>query len=173
MYHSTSALALLTIGSLSANVTAELIAEFELGTGADSSQILFQFTNQHQYLYTIRYDEVTTGQDVIEFIAEEQPDYFIPVFESYSFGDVLQGLTIGDDSDAGFGTPPDYLDYWHYWTKESPEDVWESSMVGFGSRELTDGSMDGWVFNSNNAPIPAPAVISAMLGLGIIRRRRG
>ena len=169
----TAALAVLTIGSLSMKASAELVAEFDLGTGSNTSQIMFQFTNQNQYLYTIRYEGDSTGQELVEFIAQEQPDYFIPVIESFSFGDALFGLSIGEDQDAGFGTEPPYLDYWHYWTKESENDVWENSMVGFGSRVLTDGSMDGWVFNSNDAPIPAPAVIPAILGLGIVRRRRG
>jgi hypothetical protein len=46
-------------------------------------------------------------------------------------------------------------------------------MIGFSDRIFTDGSVDGWVFNSNNAPIPAPPVIFGAAAWGMIRRRRG
>ena len=137
------------------------------------SNYLVSQIDQNQYLYTLRYDEPMTGRTAFDLISEEQPGYFIPDIFSFDFGDALFGLEIGDDQDAGFGTKPEYLDYWHYWTKESASADWDMSMIGFSDRILSDGSADGWVFNSNNAPTPAPAAITAVLGLGLIRRRRG
>ena len=169
----TKYMVLATIASVTVDVSADIVSEFDLGTGANTSTILFQFTNENQYLYTIRYDEPMTGRTAFDLISDEQPGYFIPDIQTSSFGDFLFGVAIGDDEDAGSGTAPEYLDYWHYWTKESASAEWEFSMVGFSDRSLSDGSVDGWVFNSDNAPIPAPAAVSAVLGLGLIRRRRG
>ena len=169
----TNCVLVFTLASVTVDVSADIVSEFDLGTGANTSKVLFQFTNQNQYLYTIRYDDEMTGRTVFDFISAEQPDYFTPDIQTFSFGDALFGLAIGDDQDAGFGTAPEYLDYWHYWTGESDSTDWDFSMIGFSDRVLSDGSMDGWVFNSNDAPIPAPAAITAVLGLGLIRRRRG
>ena len=155
-----------------ASSQADVIETFELGTGGSMSSFVFQFTNGNQYEYELSYDEPMSGQSAVEFIMNEQSGYFIADIVSYSFGDALNGLVIGDDSDEGFGSPPDYLDYWHYWTKEDVTESWESSFVGFGDRMISDGSWDGWVFNSNDAPIPAGAgfiTLSCMVGM---RRRR-
>ena len=168
----TNCMVMVTLASVTVEVSADIVSEFDLGTGANTSTVLFQFTNENQYLYTIRYDDPMTGRTVFDLISNEQPGYFVPDIQTFSFGDSLFGLAIGDDEDAGFGTAPEYLDYWHYWTKESESAEWEFSMIGFSDRILSDGSVDGWVFNSNDAPIPAPAAISAVLGLGLIRRRR-
>jgi MYXO-CTERM domain-containing protein len=151
---------------------ADYVETFEIGDGALRSSILFQFTNANQYLYNINYNDELTGRTAFDFILAEQPDYFAPNIDTFSFGDVLVGLSIGTDSDAGFGTPPDYLDYWHYWTKNDNPAAWDASMIGFSDRALTNGSWDGWVFNSNDAPIPAPAGIAILAGLLRARRRR-
>ena len=151
---------------------ADVIETFEIGTGNSTSSFVFQFTNGNQYMYQINYDESMSGQSAVEFIMEEQMDYFVADIVSYSFGDALNGLNIGDDFDAGFGTAPEYLDYWHYWTKEDQTENWESSFVGFGDRMITDGSWDGWVFNSNDAPVPAGASLITLSCVGAMRRRR-
>ena len=169
----TKCVVVFTLASVTVDVTADIVSEFDLGDGANASTVLFQFTNENQYLYTIRYDEPMTGRTAFDLISAEQPGYFVPDIQTFSFGDALYFLGIGDDQDGGFGTKPEYLDYWHYWTKESASADWDMSMIGFSDRVLSDGSADGWVFNSNNAPIPAPAAITAVLGLGLIRRRRG
>ena len=151
---------------------ADVVDTFEIGTGESSSSFMFQFGNGNQYMYEFNYDGTMSGQSAIEAIMNAQVGYFVPGIVSYSFGDALNGLTIGDDSDSGFGTPPDYLDYWHYWTKEIESDEWNSSFVGFGDRMITDGSWDGWVFNSNDAPVPAGATVITLASMGALRRRR-
>ncbi len=151
---------------------AEVVGEFEIGIGDSTSTSIVQFGNLNQYIFTINYDGSPTGRDVFDLMVEELPGFVIPEIESYDFGDFLYGLSIGDDHDEGFGTPPEYFDYWHYWTKDSMADEWESSLVGFSDRFLSDGSVDGWVFDSGDAPIPAPSTFIALLGAGSIRRRR-
>lgn len=151
---------------------ADLVGEFDIGEGDSTSTVLFQFSNENQYLYTVHYDGALTGRNVFDLFEEAQPGFFDPIIESYDFGDFLVGLTIGDDFDEGFGTPPDYLDYWHYWTMEPDSTEWEASMIGFSDRVLSDGSADGWVFNSNDVPIPAPPLTFALIGIAAFRRRR-
>jgi hypothetical protein len=151
---------------------ADVVETFELGTGDSTSSFVFQFTNGNQYMYEVSYDAPMTGQSVIEFIMDSQVDYFVADIVSYSFGDSLNGLAIGDDFDEGFGTPPDYLDYWHYWVKEDVSESWGFSSTGFGGREISDGSWDGWVFNSNDAPVPTGASLIALSCVGVMRRRR-
>ena len=153
-------------------VHAEVVDEFDVGIGESTSTTIFQFGNGNQYIFNISYDGAPTGRDSFDVITEEMPEVFIPVIKSYDFGDFLLGLSIGDDENSGFGTPPDYFDYWHYWTKETMADAWESSMIGFSDRILSDGSMDGWVFDSGDAPIPAPPAFIGLMGIGLMRKRR-
>jgi hypothetical protein len=112
------------------------------------------------------------GRDLFDIISEAQPDFFQAAIESYPFGDFLVGVTIGEDHDEGYGTPPEYLDYWHYWTIDDGSENWTESMIGFSDRVIHDGSRDGWVFNSGIAPIPAAPVGFFLLGVIAKRRRR-
>ena len=150
----------------------ELVDTFEVGTGEFTSEVLFQFENENQYLYKVQYSGTMTGRDLFDVMIDAQPDFFDATIDSYSFGDFLVDLTIGDDYNGGYGSPPDYLDSWQYWTSDGPFDDWASSMVGFSDRIVQDGSRDAWVFNSANAPIPAAPVGFFMLGTVALRRRR-
>ena len=152
---------------------AELIDTFEVGEGEFKSFMLFQFGNEHQYLYEVSYSGTKTGRDLFDVVSLAQPDFFEATIESYSFGDFLVGVTIGEDHDEGYGTAPEYLDYWHYWTIDDGSDNWGSSMIGFSDRIVHDGSYDGWVFDSNSAPIPAAPVGFLLAGTILFRRRRG
>ena len=106
----TKFVAVIVCGAATTSLFGEIVEEFELGEGIYTSTAIFQFTNQNQYVFTINYDDAPSGEDIIEFIAEGQPGYFIPTIESYDFGGFLYGLTIGEDSDEGYGTPDEYLD---------------------------------------------------------------
>lgn len=169
---SRSTIAIAMVSFVSSSGLADLVDEFEIGHGEFTSTVLFQFGNEHQYLYTVHYDGAPTGHDLIDLFADAQPGFFESVIESYEFGDFLVGLTIGEDSDEGHGTPPDYLDYWHYWTTEPDSMDWELSLIGFSDRVLGDGSSDGWVFDSNDAPIPAAPIGFTLLGLAAARGKR-
>lgn len=163
-----------TVLLASAESHAGLVASYELGTGASTSTLQFDFANGNSYLYTIHWDGVTTGRDLFDIAAQAQPGYFVSDIVTFSFGDALFGQSIGTDSNAGFGTPPKFLDYWHYWVRDSEADLWESAFVGFGDRVLTNGSWDGWVFGSDAGPsaVPAPAGLAALTACLIRSRRR-
>jgi hypothetical protein len=153
---------------------AELVGSWTVGGGANSSFLQFEFTNSNTYLYEVRYDGSIRGDDLLAIVAAAQPGFFSYEVISFSFGDALFGVAIGSDSDEGFGTPPDYLDYWHYWTRESSESPWAAAMTGFADRVVANGSWDGWVFNSNDAPalVPAPAAATLVVAAMFARRRR-
>ena len=162
--------ALLSLGISTAH--ADVIDTFEVGAGESTSSLLFQFTNGNQYLYQVSYSGSITGREAFDVISDAQPDFFIPTITEYTFGDSLTGLEIGSDSDSGFGTPPDYLDYWHYWIRDTDLQTWEFASIGFSDRDLSDGSWDGWVFGSDLEPVPGSGTILAMIGLSAIRKRR-
>ena len=164
--------------AIAANAAADLVGSYIVGTGSSSSFVQFQFTNLNMYLYEVRYDGALFGDDLFAIIATAQPGYFAYTTQQFSFGVALFGVTIGTDSDVGFGNPPDYLDYWHYWTREGAGAAWTESMIGFGDRAVSNGSWDGWVFNSAGAPapIPAPGALALLALSGAwtgTRRRRG
>lgn len=170
-----AAFVLAAASAVTADLRAELIGSYVVGSGAKSSHLQFEFSNSNTYLYEIRYDGTLRGSDLLSIAATAQPGFFSYQTVSFSFGDALFGVTIGSDTDSGFGTPPDYLDYWHYWTRESAPSAWLSSVTGFGDRIVADGSWDGWVFNSDAPPaaVPAPAGAAILaVGAALARRRR-
>lgn len=170
------ALAAVPALTCSHEASAALIGSWTIGEGASTSTVQIQFANGNTYLYDIRYDGALTGQDLFERIAAAQPGYFAYEVTSFSFGDALFGIAIGSDANSGFGNPPAYLDYWHYWTRSAGTDAWTESFVGFGDRTVGDGSWDGWVFDSSDAPgaVPAPGALAMLLlaGAKAGRRRR-
>jgi hypothetical protein len=164
-------LSVVTVGTDTA--WAGLVGQFTVGSGTVTSYLQFEFGNTNTYLYEVLHNGGVDGSDLISVVAAAQPGYFEFDTISYSFGDVLYEVKIGADTNAGFGTPPDYLDYWHYWTRDVGERAWTESFVGFSDRVHSDGSWDGWVFNSAAAPsaVPAPGVI-ALLALAGMRNGR-
>ena len=166
--------AAITASSLASVARADLVGSWTVGSGASASFLQFEFTNSNTYLYEVRYDGSLRGDDLFAIVAAAQPGFFNYEVVSFSFGDALFTVAIGSDADGGFGTPPDYLDYWHYWTRGSAEAQWTASMTGFADRVVTNRSWDGWVFNSNAAPsiVPAPATIVLLASVAAVRRRR-
>lgn len=159
---------------LAAAAHAGLVASYELGAGASTSSLQFDFENGNSYLYTIHWDGPTTGRDLFDIVGAAQPGFFAADIVTFPFGDALYGLAIGADANAGFGTPPAYLDYWHYWLRDGAADAWRSAMVGFADRLVADGSWDGWVFGGDGAPasVPAPSALAALAVAALGRRRR-
>lgn len=167
-----TALAVAMVASCAGSATADLVGNWTVGTGASASFVQVEFGNGNAYLYECRWDGAMTGQGLFELIASQQVGFFDFEVISFSFGDALFGISIGADADEGFGTPPDYLDYWHYWTREGAGQ-WSESFIGFGDRVVSDGSWDGWVFDSSAAPasVPAPGAM-ALLAFVLPRARR-
>ena len=125
-----SALALFT----TQDSRAGLVGSYTIGTGSQTSFVQFEFANQNTYLYSVRHDGNLRGSDLLAIMASGQPGFFSYQVVSFGFGDALFGVTVGADSNGGFGTPPDYLDYWHYWTRNGEAQAWATSMIGFGDR---------------------------------------
>lgn len=161
--------------ALAPHASAALVGSYVVGTGSSASFVQIEFANANAYLYEVRYDGALFGDDLFAIIAQAQPGFFSYTTQSFSFGDALFGIAIGGDANEGFGTPPAYLDYWHYWTRGATGDAWTESFIGFGDRAVSNGSWDGWVFDSAAAPqaVPAPGAIAlgAMALLGMRRRR--
>jgi hypothetical protein len=153
---------------------ADLVGSYTVGSGASMSYLQFEFANSNTYLYEVRYDGALRGNDLFAIVAAAQPSFFSYQVVTFSFGDALFGVTIGTDTNEGFGNPPAYLDYWHYWTRESGASAWTSSMIGFGDRTVSNGSWDGWVFNSDAPPaaVPTPAAGLALIAGSLLTRRR-
>ena len=166
------------VGSAASIASGDLVGSFTVGSGSSASFVQFEFANANAYLYEVRYDGALFGDDLFAIIASAQPGYFSYDIQSFAFGDALLGVTIGADTNAGFGTPPAYLDYWHYWTRADGASAWTESFIGFSDRAVSNGSWDGWVFDSANAPtaVPAPGVAALLALSGAwtgTRRRRG
>ena len=172
MYRMYLTAAVLSACTFVGSAQADIVDSFEIGSGTNTSSLIFQFTNGNQYLYEISYSEPMSGREAFDVIEAAQTGFFVADIVTFSFGDSLYGLTIGTDQDEGFGTEPEFLDYWHYWTKSDEASNWEFSSVGFSDRMLSDGSWDGYVFNSNFAPVPGCASLLAMTGIISSRRRR-
>lgn len=153
---------------------ADLVGSYSVGTGVHASYLQFEFANSNTYLYEVRYDGSLRGDDLFAIVAAAQPGFFSYEAVNFSFGDALFGVSIGADANEGFGSPPNYLDYWHYWTRENGTSAWTSSMVGFGDRTVSNGSWDGWVFNSDAQPsaVPAPGAAFALAAVTTLPRRR-
>jgi hypothetical protein len=171
-------LTVFAVGSMASVAGADLVGSYTVGAGSSASFVQFEFANSNAYLYEVRYDGALFGDDLFAIIATAQPGFFSYQVQSFTFGDALLGVTIGADTNAGFGTPPAYLDYWHYWTRDDGATAWTESFVGFSDRAVTNGSWDGWVFESAGAPtaVPAPGVAALLVLSGAwrgTRRHRG
>lgn len=163
----------LSVVLFASSADAGLVATFDVGVGSQASNLQFDFTNGNSYLYIVRWDGATTGRDLFDIVAAAQPVFFAFETQTFPFGEALFAVTIGADFDAGFGTPPDFLDYWHYWVRDDARADWGYAQSGFAERLVTEGSWDGWVFGSEGppSPIPAPAAI-ALLVIALAPRRR-
>ncbi len=157
-----------------APASADLVGSFEVGSGSFASQLQFDFANGDSWLYLVHWEGTTTGRDLFDRVQAAQPGFFDFATAQFPFGEALFSVSIGSDSDAGFGTPPKYLDYWHYYNRASSAEAWDYASSGFADRVVTDGSWDGWVFGSNDFPaaVPAPGgILLGLLALGGVRRR--
>lgn len=80
-----------------------------------------------------------------------------------------------------------FTGYWSYWISEPTEPEWGYSGLGFSSRQLIDGSWDGWSFADFNAgdfgtppalpvpaqvPEPASLMLVGMAAMVLVTRRR-
>ena len=159
-----------------ASLHAGIIDTVEVGEGLSTSTVQVDFSNGNGYVFNVHWmGEGVTGWDLLLAIADELDAVSLD-YSTSEWGVFLEGITIGEDSDWGVGAGwPEVEDYWHYWTSDSQGDEWVFAMIGADVREVSDGSWDGWVFLSPDAPqqVPAPGGLLLLLAVaGIPRRRR-
>lgn len=153
--------------------------EFEpiqVGSGLMSSFVQVDFFEGDAFLFEVFYSEGgTTGMDLLLTLDSELGDEFTLEFLGSEDSAFITGLGYDDFLDQGKGLEGD--DWWRYWIRDDGDDLW--AMAGFGpsSREVSQGSWDGWVFGRDDAPVamkivPAPPATLALAGLLIAGRRR-
>lgn len=163
----------LMLGAVPA-VQGEILETYQVGSGLLMSSVQIGFANGNEYRFEVSWQgQGVTGWDLMTTIASEV-DGFTLQFQTSQWGVFLEGIGFDGDYDWGDGSgwSEGIEDYWHYWTADSAADPWVSSMVGADSRQVSDGSMDGWVFLSSDAPATVPAPGGLLLAAMAFTRRR-
>jgi hypothetical protein len=151
--------------------SAGVVATYDLGSGAKSATLQFDFENGNTHLATVHWNGALNGfaalQMVTASVAGGQLD-----FQTFSFGKFVTGIGLGADYQYGEGDLWPVENWWHYWTAEGAG-AFNDSMIGAADRQLADGSRDAWVFGSSAAPaaVPAPGAV-ALVCAAFVRRRR-
>ena len=152
-----------------------IVETFQVGTGLLTSTVQVDFSNGNAYSFEVSWQDAgTTGWDLMTTIADELDEVSLD-FSTSQWGVFLEGIGVDDDYEYGVGAGwnEGIEDYWHYWTADSASDPWAVSGVGADSRLASDGSTDGWVFLSSDAPftVPAPGALG-LLSIAVMGRRR-
>jgi len=141
---------------------AGLVAQYNVGTGANASVIQVDFTNGNAYQITLRWDTPMNGFDALQLSTSSISGAAL-AYDTYTFGNFVTGIGLGTDYEYGNGDLWPVENYWHYWTKV--DGAWEMAMFGASDRMLVDGSKDAWVFGSSDVPQAVPAPGAAQIGV--------
>ncbi len=156
--------------SLAATASAALVGTYDVGSGANSATLQFDFENGHTHLATVRWDGSMDGFAALQLVAAAAPGGQLD-FQSFSFGKFVTGIGVGGDYQYGEGDLWPVENWWHYWTAEGAGGFTEA-MFGASDRTLVDGSRDAWVFGSAAAPAPVPVPGAAVVLAALAARRR-
>lgn len=165
-----------------------------VGSGSKESFFTLDFqdgTANDNYAFGYKYDGAKTGADFLAALSAGTPlqiDYvpgYTPTSGSY-LGVAVNGFTFNGHSEAGF----ENAYYWSYWLGTDGQN-WTYSGVGASSRDLSNGSWDGWSWDVNglanggpfdSLPVTPAAVpeassavslsVLALLGVGVFAIRR-
>lgn len=148
---------------------AGIVANYQIGTGVNTSTIQVDFTNGNAYEVTLRWDAPMNGFAALQLATSSISGASL-AYDTFSFGSFVTGIGLGADYEYGSGDLWPVENYWHYWTQV--DGTWEMAMFGASDRILGNGSADAWVFGSSIAPqtVPAPGV--ALFALAMLHRRR-
>lgn len=163
--------------------------EFWAGTGSNRAALVVDWNSggsPQSLVWGFRWDGTATGRTMMDAIEAADPRFV--EFEGFGGGTVYGiGYDLDGDggsfvsnppSDTGFATDPDdhyqegWLNagFWSYWLSSDGAN-WGFSGQGLASRQLSDGSWDGWSwapgFSSSAPSTPVPAAIPEPAILGI------
>jgi hypothetical protein len=139
-----------------------------VGSGVNESYLVLDFetstsqTPDASYAFGYLYSPSSTGAEPngLEMIQALQSANigFDDTATTYSFGTAIDSFSYNDLSEGGFQSNG----YWSYYT--STNGVFgQSSNVGAGVRTLSNGSYDGWAWDTGSDPVPVtPFAASAV-----------
>lgn len=163
-----------------------------IGTGSNLSYFVLNFEDGQNFAHNPASDFVfgyrwnyvagnvaPTGDDMIHALATAGTGVGLQVSETvFSFGTLVNSFSYGSHSQTG-----NYnlnQSYWAYWLSTDAHlgqnaSDWTSAQVGVSSRQLTNGSYDGWTFSAfgvtpipiTPAAVPEPGSLAMFVGLGI------
>ena len=154
------------------SVHAAIVDTFTVGSGDKSSTIQIDFENGNGYLINYSWSASAQSSWDAMLAVDTALSNMSMLYDTYSFGVFLTGVTIDADTNYGQGDIEPYENYWHFWTKDSGQ--WEQAMFGASDHSLVNGGSDAWVFGSSTAPqnIPTPGVAMLIMASAFGARRR-
>ena len=155
----------------SSQAYAAIIADFDIGIGANLASIQIDQEDGDGYLFYVRWDSANyTSWDALVDIDAALPTFSM-TYDTYSWGIFLTGITIGGDTNYGQGDLWPIENYWHLWLQDTGS--WDQAAFGASDRVLFNGASDAWVFGSSIVPqsVPAPGAIT-LFSIAVCPRRR-
>lgn len=133
-------------------VPGQAIVSESVGAGQNMSNVVVNFGPQ-SYDFQVHYAGSITGEQALQMLNDDSA--FRLSVEHFSFGDFVTGLDYGGYADVGDGASG--TGFWKYFTSTDGS-TWTSATTGAGSRTLSDGSFDGWVWSQSGATAPVVPV---------------
>ena len=144
----------------------------EVGNGSNLANVTIEWSDGYVADFAVYFDvESVTGYDVMALINDEV-DAVTIVFQNYGTVETpswfLDGITLGDHSNSGYGGGEDW---WHQWVKVS-DGGWQWG-YGMSTTIMTDGDSQAFIYGRAGAPVPEPLTF-ALLGAGmlLVRKRK-
>ena len=157
----------------SSQASAAIIADFDIGIGANLASIQIDQEDGDGYLFHVRWDSANyTSWDALVDI-DAALTTFSMTYDTYSWGIFLTGITIDGDTNYGQGDLWPIENYWHLWLQDTGS--WDQAAFGASDRVLFNGASDAWVFGSSIVPqsVPAPGAIAlTIFSIAVCPRRR-
>ena len=174
--------------TLPLQASAGLISTVVVGDSAApyTYNLTVEFANSNYYNFVLRSTATSlTGENFINTVASYPAAHLTVVQQSFSFGDYVNGITVGNDTSGGYDSTTGQ--FWAYWNGTATDPVQWTSPADFGEsgRTITPGQADGWVYSTGTtAPqatsfaVPEPGtgllVVLPLAGFLCLRRlRRG
>ena len=161
------------LGAANTLVAGGRVISEDVGSGIHTSEVVIDFGPQ-SYDFKVHYTAGITGEDALKLL-EANSDFRLTV-KTYSFGDLVTGMDYGGYKQVGGGNLGD--NYWGYYLGDG--NSWNVSGQGAGTRLLTEGSYDGWVWKATQTtapdfaivPEPTTGALAALTMLLLVRRRK-